>query len=39
VVDLTTYTVGGVVKPGERTLMTYLLRPLMKRFSTALTEH
>lgn len=28
-----------MVKTGERSLMTYLLRPLLKRFSTALTEH
>jgi HlyD family type I secretion membrane fusion protein len=28
-----------MVKTGERTLMTYLLRPLMKRFTTALSEH
>ncbi len=28
-----------MVKTGERSLMTYLLRPLFKRFSTALTEH
>jgi membrane fusion protein, protease secretion system len=28
-----------MVKTGERSLMTYLLRPLFKRFTTALTEH
>lgn len=28
-----------MVKTGERTLMTYLLRPLLKRFASALTEH
>jgi protease secretion system membrane fusion protein len=27
-----------MVKTGERSLMTYLLRPLMRRFSTAMSE-
>lgn len=28
-----------MVKTGERSLMTYLLRPFLRRFSTALSEH
>jgi len=27
-----------MVKTGERTLMTYLMNPLMRRFQTALSE-